>query len=101
MFVKYSAVEESPLNENNGNWSVDGQPSVRDGNIGEWSTTTSFYVLVGNGAMLMTLYVTMQHFLIALQVQEAYGETYSTSVESLQWELFYEQRKFWVWINAL
>jgi hypothetical protein len=43
----------------------------------------------------------MQHFLIALQVQEAYGENYSTSVESLQWELFYKQRKFWVWINAL
>jgi len=101
MSVGYSTVKESPLNENNGNWSVDGQPSLRDGNIGEWSTVTSFSVLVGNGAMLMTLYVTMQHFLIALQVQEAHGENYSTSVESLQWELFYKQRKFWVWINAL
>jgi hypothetical protein len=84
MSVGYSAVEESPLNENNGNWSVDGQPSLKDGNIGEWSTATSFSVLVGNGAMLMTLYVTMQHFFITLQVQEAYGENYSTSVESLQ-----------------
>ncbi len=35
MSVGYSVAEESPLNENNGNWSVDGQPSLKDGNIGE------------------------------------------------------------------
>jgi hypothetical protein len=83
MFVGYLATEESPLNEKNGNWSVDGQPSLKDGNIGEWSIAASFSVLVGNGAMLATLYVTVQHLLIALQVQEAYGENCSTIVGSL------------------
>jgi hypothetical protein len=70
MSVGYLAAEESPFNENCGNWSVDGQPSLKDGNIGEWSTTASFFVLVGNGDMLMTLYVIVQYLLIALQVQK-------------------------------
>jgi len=84
MFIGYYlATEESPLNENNDNWLVDGQPSLKDGNIGEWSIAASFSVLVGNGTMLTTLYVTVQHLLIALQVQEAYGENCFTIVGSL------------------
>jgi hypothetical protein len=78
MFVGYLAVEESPVNEKNGNWLVDGQPSLKDGNIGE-SIVASFFVLVGNGAMLTTLYVTVQHLLIALQEQEACSENCSTN----------------------
>jgi hypothetical protein len=83
MFVGYLATKESPLNENNGNWWVDGQPLFKDGNTGERSTAASFSILVGNGDMLMTLYVTLQHLLTALQVQEAYGENCSTTIGSL------------------
>jgi hypothetical protein len=57
MFIGYLAVKESPLLENNGNWST-----FKDGNTGEWSIVASFSILVGNGE---TLYVIMQHLLIA------------------------------------
>ncbi len=70
MSVGYSVAKESLLNENSGNWSVDEEPSLKDDNIGEWSTVASFFsVLVGSGDMLTTLYVTVQYLLIAIQVQ--------------------------------